>query len=59
MYDTRIYIPYSSTVEASELLDDRGIENDLDMGDRIMVSEDDLSEVMFIFDEAGIDYDVV
>lgn len=57
--DVRILVDDDKLDEAVEILDDNLIANDLDSGDRIMVSECDLPEIEELFDEAGIDFDII
>ena len=57
--DVRILVDDDRLDEAVEILDDNLIANDLDSGDRIMVNEVDLDEIEELFDEAGIDFDII
>ena len=55
----RILIEEGFLDEAVCLLDANGIENDLDDGDRIMVSGDDVAESCAVLENAGIDYELI
>lgn len=55
----RLWINNDDIYEAVSILDEHFIENDIDDGDRIMVSEDDLDEAIEILEDAGFDVDVI
>ena len=57
--DVRMLVDEDRLDEAIEILDDNRITNDLDGGDRIMVNDRDLLEIEELFDEAGIDFDII
>lgn len=45
--------------DAVILLDENGIGADIDSGDRIMVSPNDLDDVIELLDSAGFDFDII
>lgn len=59
MFTERIYVKEEDLSDATNLLEDEGIDFDLDSGDRIMCDEDDASTILNLLEENGIDADQI
>ena len=55
----RLFIEEDKRDEAIDLIDDAGIENDLDNGNRIMIKDEDLGQVNNILVLNDIDYSLI
>ena len=59
MYDMRILVDETNIDDAINTLEEAGIRCDLDDGDRIMVSTENLAEIDKVLSEAFIDYEEI
>lgn len=55
----RLFVEEDKRDEAINLIDNAGIENDLDNGNRIMIKNEDLGQVNNILVLNDIDYDLI
>ena len=59
MFTERIYVKEEDLGGATNLLEDEGIDFDLDSCDRIMCDEDDVGTILNLLEENGIDADLI
>ena len=55
----RIYIEDDNGVDINALLDELGIDYDYDSGDRLMIAEEDVDDVLIALEDAGVEANLI